>query len=84
MKHINRDGFLTVIYNDGEHELLAFQNEICGNESNIDSVCTNNVQFDCADLDLELIKYIEQMELKKMADYFGNKTFLKHQAQRSA
>lgn len=81
VKHMHRDGFITVIYDDGERERLNFDNEIWRNESTTDSVCASSAQVDSVDLDLETVKDIEPMELKKMADYFGNKTFLKHQAQ---
>lgn len=80
VKHLHRDGFITVVYNDGEHKRRNFDNEIWRHASATDSVCAINAHFNSARLDLDTVKHIMPIKLMNMADCFGYKMFLKYQA----
>ena len=78
VKHLNRDGCVTVLHDDGNTEKLNMVSEVqhYGNTNNDDSVTARNGRT----TDAPSVVDTEAAELQKMK-YSRSKPFLRHQAQ---
>lgn len=79
VKHLHRNGEITVLYDDGEDEHLNMDKEIWKFDLSIATACASTGQ--AFNEIHENITDAEPAELKCMIKVFGNKSFLKHQAQ---
>jgi len=78
VKHLHRDGEITVLYDDGEIERLNFDNEVWRYETSHDAVPASSGAVSGG---APKVIDAEPDVLEKMLHNFGNKTFFKHQAQ---
>lgn len=80
VKHLHQNGEVTVLYNDGAKERLQMDKEIwkhCCNAATANAVGAKDKESSSE----YTVKNMEPYELQRMYNFFGNKPFLRFQAQ---
>ena len=87
VKTLHHDGQVTILYDDGETERLNMDNEDWDYEDQQSTVSASSgairesASTGDSSTEAPLVTDTEPIELKKLLEHFGNKSFLKHQAQ---